>query len=174
MDGGASIPRGSPPPGPLHLDTSILIPVLVGWDREAEVFGRAEHAVSFSGPTPPHASLIAIGEAFTIIATEADRVLLGGRSRSPSKTLVNLVRGGRLEVCWLDHHHSRYLDLVQSLKDVCPKVGLTDRMIVASALACQSRGYLYAFDDALTNNPDLDGYCHKDGRNLTIREPPSR
>jgi hypothetical protein len=177
--GGEGIPN-SPPRHPhhSHIDTNYLIPLLFGRDAgsgaQRDIYERAHALVEHPDVSVPATSLVAVGEAFTLIAEGGHGIPSpDDGSRPPSTRLGELVRGGKLAICWADHQNpaGQVLVVAEEVRHRA-SVGPADALIVASALLCRDCVNLYTTDSEQIRNPKLYAYCHSGGRSLNIAEAP--
>ena len=169
MAGGARIPPNPPQHCRYHLDTSYLIPLLLG-RNPSEPIGAGGEAVAqvdelARAGRGAAASMIAVGEAFQEIVTQPTVFDSAPGYPAPSQKLVELLRERRLTVCWAGHAGGyggqQFLDLADGVRAAAPGVGLADILIVTCALACRTTERLYTRDRRLIQNSELRTYCRR-------------
>ncbi len=121
-------------------------------------------------------SLVAVGEAFTKIASDPDKYRSFDPTDLPSQRLMTLVVEHRLSICWAGHEGRgggpRILELASKVLARAPGVGVADALIVACAIACRTTKRLYTTDAQLIRNPELRKLGRLGGRNWEIAEAP--
>ena len=183
MAGGARIPSSSPRPCRSHIDTSYLLPLLLGRDPDSsseanprEIFERVDTLSRAGHGTPLGTSLIAIGEAFSKISGNPEEFRSSWPENPPSQRLASLVQEHRLQVCWAGHEGQRggagLLRLAARVLDLEPGVGVADSLIVACAVACRTTLTLYTTDARLIRSPGLRALGRTGGRQWNIAEVP--
>jgi hypothetical protein len=180
LAGGARIPSNASRPCRSRIDTSYLIPLLLGRDpfraeagSVAGVFDQISSLLGSEEGGPLSVSLITIGEAFQEISTNPARFVPLDPNDLPSQRLNNLVARNRLSVCWAGHRGQLgglgFLELATRVRSAAPDVGLADILIVTCALACPTTTRLYTIDRKLITNAALRALCrhHRSGWEIT-------
>jgi hypothetical protein len=110
---------------------------LLGGGSDAGLIEDARRWVDHQ-PNPVGVSLPALGETFMELMCKPEMLPEG--VPSPFKRCVDLVRGGRLEVCWLNNHNppGGLLSLAGRMQKAMSgrKFGATDSIILACAVLC--------------------------------------
>jgi hypothetical protein len=177
LDGGASVPPDPPRSHEFHIDTFYLIPLLLGQEpqgEERDIFERAKNLAEGGYSTRLATSMVAVGEAFTLIASEPDKFRPADRAVSASKRFEGYIAAGRLRVCWADCRRNPPIDRFTAAAEVrkrAPTAGPADHLIVACALACRGAKKLFTSDGKLVTQ-ELNKYCRKGGRDFVITEAP--
>lgn len=170
MEGGTGIPPTPSAAHRSHLDTHYLLALLLGEEFDRIAYNAA-HALTVT-PRQVAVSLVAVGEAFTSIAT--GHASTASLSVPPSDRFYRLVRDERLAICWGDCHRpgSNILKLAGEVRQRVPGIGPADYLIVATALACRWCGNLYTTDGPMLVSTALRAFCSTGGRHLQLSEAP--
>ena len=122
------------------------------------------------------ASLVAIGEAFTKMASDPSRYRPLDPAQPPSARLNILVRENRLAICWAGHEGRgggrKVLDLAVRVLSTTPGIGVADALIVACAIACPTTRRLYTTEARLIQSADIRAMGRRGGRDWAIAEAP--
>jgi hypothetical protein len=127
---------------------------VLGGGDDPEILENAVQWIQSRAGAPLGVSLPALGEALVDLACREETRPGKGRP-SPYERLLNLVRDGKVEVCWLDHLQpgGALLSLADEMRGVMAgsNFGATDALILACAVQCRTSERVYTTDKRMSD-----------------------
>jgi hypothetical protein len=173
LEGGPTIPHGSPSPHHYHIDTCYLRPILLQRDDDADLLRAARRLVNRADGRGVCASVGALGEA--ILKADADPAegrLTGEDLELMGRNLARLLGRGRVSLCALGPAGGSEEFFAQALRIRLADtvIGGIDVLILASAFCCPDCELLYTNDGPMLTSTSLKALA--DEAEVSIQEAP--